>query len=152
MGMAVTATDELSGLLANLVRVARPLVRPDEQVTIRLLTKVARAGRRGASQREIALGLAIGDAYVSRLCDHLEAQGLIVRESHPNDRRVKVLRLTALGELQLALCARATGTIMEAALSNFSPEELDLLFRVIDRLAESAPPRFHCEGCQLGGC
>ena len=145
-------SDELTALLGTLAQATRPAFRPDEELGVRVMGHLALAGRRGASQRETARALAVAEATVSRRCDQLEADGLILREPHPNDRRVKMLHLTPEGLTHLRLCASSTSVALGEALQDFSLDEKRLLVRLARRLASNVPERKPCDGCRVGGC
>lgn len=86
----------------------------------RLLARVHEAGRRGLPQGEAARALGVSQAALSRLCGRLERRGLIAREAHWTDRRIKVVKLTAEGLSRLAPWpgprALADGALPDCAL------------------------------------
>lgn len=145
-------SQEIAVIAAALAELQRGTARPQEEPSIRALAHLAGAGRRGASQRDTARTLGMSDAALSRLVDQLEADGMVERRGHPNDRRVKMLHLTAAGEGQLRLCAHSTYDRTAAALAVFSATERDLLLRLVKRLAGCGSPQRPCAGCQVGGC
>ncbi len=51
----------------------------------------------GTKMSEIGVRLGVTPRNVTKLVDGLEAEGLLVREPHPHDRRVTLLRLTDKG-------------------------------------------------------
>ena len=51
----------------------------------------------GAKMSEIGVRLGVTPRNVTKLVDGLEGEGLLVREPHPYDRRVTLLRLTETG-------------------------------------------------------
>ncbi|MBU1324692.1 MAG: MarR family transcriptional regulator [Alphaproteobacteria bacterium] len=148
----VGGSGELVALVGALAQAARPMFRPEEELGVRVMGHLALAGRRGASQRETARALDVAEATVSRLCDQLEVDGLIRREAHPNDRRVKMLHLAPAGAEHLQLCAHRTCAGLDLALSDFTPGERVLLARLLDRLKAAPRGRRACEGCRVGGC
>lgn len=66
------------------------------------LQHLARAGRRGLSQVEVARQLGLSASSATRLVDSLEAEGLVRRESHPTDRRINQIVLAEAGRTLLA--------------------------------------------------
>ena len=59
------------------------------------------------SMRELAARLRCDPSNITGLIDRLEARGLVERQPHPADRRVKYLALTAAGrDLRERLAAR----------------------------------------------
>lgn len=62
---------------------------------IKALQRLRRGG--DASMRDIARGLGCDPSYVTSLVDELALQGLVERQAHPEDRRIKVVVLTERG-------------------------------------------------------
>jgi DNA-binding MarR family transcriptional regulator len=97
-----------------------------------------RALRRLATQpltmRALAERLAADPPYVTLMVDDLEQRGLVQRMPHPEDRRAKLVELTAAGR---AAAARADAILDEppAALRDVPAEDLTALLRVLERLA-----------------
>jgi DNA-binding MarR family transcriptional regulator len=84
--------------------------------------------------RALAHELAADPPYVTLIVDGLEDRGLARRKPHPDDRRAKLVELTAAGR---AAAARAEALLDEppAALAEVAPEDLETLLRVLGRLA-----------------
>ncbi|MET8684939.1 bifunctional helix-turn-helix transcriptional regulator/GNAT family N-acetyltransferase [Streptomyces sp. NPDC004732] len=57
-------------------------------------------GEQGQDVRRLRERLGLDSGYVSRLLRALEADGLVVVEPHPRDRRVRTVRLTATGRAE----------------------------------------------------
>jgi DNA-binding MarR family transcriptional regulator len=55
------------------------------------------AGRGPQNVAALAEALAVNPSTVTRLCDRLEAKGLVARQQSPSDRREVVLRLSRRG-------------------------------------------------------
>ena len=85
---------------------------------------------------ELAEQLAADRPYVTLIVDGLEERGLVQRTPHPEDRRAKLVQLTAAGR---AAAARADAILDEppAALHDVPAEDLEALLRVLERLAGS---------------
>jgi DNA-binding MarR family transcriptional regulator len=74
--------------------------------------------------------------YATLIVDKLEAHGLVERQPHPDDRRRKLVALTAAGNDILA----AADTILlrpPAAMGNLEAGELEQLTRLLTRLLET---------------
>ena len=84
--------------------------------------------------RALADRLAADPPYVTLIVDDLEERGLVRRLPHPEDRRAKLVELTAAGR---AAAARANAILYEppAALRDVPAEDLATLLRVLERLA-----------------
>jgi DNA-binding MarR family transcriptional regulator len=95
-----------------------------------------RALRRLAPQpltlRTLAEQLAADPPYVTLMVDDLQERGLVRRMPHPEDRRAKLVELTAAGR---AAAARADAILDEppAALRDVPAEDLAALLRVLER-------------------
>jgi DNA-binding MarR family transcriptional regulator len=96
-----------------------------------------RALRRLAAEpltlRALAERLAADPPYVTLIVHDLEERGLVQRTPHPEDRRAKLVALTAEGR---AAAARA-GAILDdppEALLAVPAEDLQALLRVLERL------------------
>ena len=86
------------------------------------------------SMRDLALRLKCDPSNITGLIDRLEARGLVERQPHPGDRRVKYLVLTPAGRsLQEQLAARVfAAPSCVAALREPEQRKLhDLLLRVL---------------------
>jgi DNA-binding MarR family transcriptional regulator len=84
--------------------------------------------------RALAERLAADPPYVTLMVDDLEERGLVQRRPHPEDRRAKLVELTAAGR---AAAVRADAILHEppAALHDVPAEDLAALLRVLERLA-----------------
>jgi DNA-binding MarR family transcriptional regulator len=84
--------------------------------------------------RALAERLQADPPYVTLMVDDLEERGLVQRKPHPEDRRAKLVELTAAGR---AAAARAGAILDEppAALRDLPAEDLAVLLRVLERLA-----------------
>ncbi|MBW6498594.1 MAG: MarR family transcriptional regulator [Bacteroidales bacterium] len=90
---------------------------------------------RGAqTQKEIGLTLYMDKVSVTRTITRLENRGLLIRLVTDSDRRVNQVSLTDLGRgFYLRLEPLAAETIAEA-LHNFSEEESDYIFTLLERI------------------
>jgi DNA-binding MarR family transcriptional regulator len=84
--------------------------------------------------RALAERLLSDPPYVTLIVDDLEERGLVQRMPHPEDRRAKLVQLTAAGR---AAAARADAILDEppAALRDGSPDDLAALLRVLEHVA-----------------
>jgi len=85
--------------------------------------------------RALAEWLAADAPYVTLMVDDLEQRGLVRRKPHPEDRRAKLVTLTAAGR---AAAARAEAILDEppAALREVPAKELAAVLDVLERLAQ----------------
>ena len=99
-------------------------------------------GGRSLTLGELATIEQVKPPTMTRLVSALEAQGLVVRESDPDDGRVTRIRATARGQTLLARGRAARVAALSAELRALTPSERDVLAegvnvleRVIARLA-----------------
>lgn len=67
------------------------------------------------------------------IVNDLEAQGLVVREGHPDDKRAKVVSLTAAGR-RVVKSARAVNEKAPAAFDGLTEKDVADLIRIVERL------------------
>ena len=84
--------------------------------------------------RALAERLAADPPYVTLIVDDLEKRGLVQRMPHPEDRRAKLVQLTASGR---AAAARADAILDEPppGMRDVPAEDLAAMLRVLERLA-----------------
>jgi DNA-binding MarR family transcriptional regulator len=89
------------------------------------------------SMRDLAAALSTDAPYTTLLLDHLESRGLVIREPHPEDRRAKLVSLTADGT---AAAQRAERIHQEppAVLHELDDADLAALHRIISKLTAPA--------------
>lgn len=88
--------------------------------------------------RQLAAKLGCDNSYVTSLADTLEEKGLARRESHPTDRRVKVLVLTEPGRT-LARRVQQVSLSPPPAFEALSGRELDTLCALLRKLDRQEP-------------
>jgi len=83
--------------------------------------------------RALAQRLSADPPYVTLMVDDLEERGLVRRMPHPDDRRAKLVELTASGR---TAAARADAILDEppAELLHVPAEDLATVLRVLERL------------------
>jgi DNA-binding MarR family transcriptional regulator len=86
--------------------------------------------------RALAEWLSADAPYVTLMVDDLEKRGLVRRKPHPEDRRSKLVHLTASGR---AAAARAEAILDEppVALRDVPAKELATVLRVLERLGRA---------------
>ena len=100
-----------------------------------MLDVVAKA--EGSSQRELADGVRIMGATMTRHLDRLEEAGLIMRSRDPNDRRAVLVYLTPTGRnTHERLRGRMTAA-HDAAWAGISKQERETVRRVAMRLSQN---------------
>lgn len=85
------------------------------------------------TMRELANGLATDPPYTSVVVDDLARRGLVTRSIHPDDRRAKVVAITAAG----AECAATAAEIQNrppAVFGRLSAADARTLDRIVSGL------------------
>ncbi len=92
---------------------------------------------RGPAETQLALAVAIGPdkTRLIAVLDALEADGLITREPDPNDRRARLVRITAEGERRHGAAVADIRAMEEELLRGLTAEERATLLAVLPRLA-----------------
>lgn len=95
-----------------------------------LLAQLERAPE-GLSMRELSQRLMVTGGNVTGITDQLEAEGLVQREPHPNDRRSFTVRLTPTGRRQFKRMATTHEGWVVELLSGWSAEEKTQIYTLL---------------------
>ena len=92
---------------------------------------------RGPAETQLALAAAIGHdkTRLIAVLDALEADGLITREPDPNDRRARLVRITAEGMRRHGAAVADIRAMEEELLGGLAADERATLLAVLPRLA-----------------
>lgn len=102
-----------------------------------VLMIVRRYGVDGCPLHEIGELLLVSRANVTGVVDSLETNGLVQRVTHPNDRRVRLARVTPAGNALLDKYLPQHYTYIGQELSGLSEEEKVELSRLLSKLYNS---------------
>ena len=94
--------------------------------------------RQLANQRELAEAVGIREATLTHHLNAMEADGLITRQRHPENRRIHVVALTAAGEDAFLRIRDAAIAFDQQLRSGFTDAELDALEGLLSRLSANA--------------
>jgi DNA-binding MarR family transcriptional regulator len=94
------------------------------------------AGRSECSARQLAEHSALSPATVTQMLESLEAAGLVTRTRSAQDRRVVHTVLTEQGAAVVAGRQRDMEERWDAALVEFSVDELATASKILDRIAD----------------
>jgi len=83
---------------------------------------------------EIQDKVRLASGSMTAAVDRLEKLGLVVRRSSPNDRRARVVELTAQGKRLAASCFARHAKDLEALMSVLSEREMDQLYGSLKKL------------------
>ncbi len=106
-----------------------------EQLLFPLLVAIGRRGPIGVV--ELADNLGRDYTTVSRQVKKLEAQGLAHKQPNAHDRRISEVTLSEQGQAIFAQIAHARQKLMNQVLANWSPEEVQALFTLTRKYADS---------------
>jgi DNA-binding MarR family transcriptional regulator len=88
------------------------------------------------AMRDLATTLGIDAPYTTVIVDDLEARGLVTRGPHPDDRRAKLVALTAAGRTLAQRAERLVAT-PPASLRTLSDADLRELHRITRGLLDA---------------
>ena len=89
--------------------------------------------------RQLARRLGCDNSYVTALVDALENRGLVVRQQHPTDRRIKVIVLTDKGR-DLTRRVQFADTTPPATFDALTPAEVATLRDLLRKLDPAPAP------------
>jgi DNA-binding MarR family transcriptional regulator len=98
----------------------------------------ALATRDGQSQRELSARLSIHRNVMVNLIDTMEADGLVERKPHPDDRRAFAITLTERARRLLPKLDRAAQALEDNIAADLSARERELVRNLLQRIASSA--------------
>jgi DNA-binding MarR family transcriptional regulator len=85
---------------------------------------------------DLAEMLGVDTPTVTRKVQQLERDGLVVRQTDPDDRRASRIRLTAAGRRTLERVQRARRAWLEQLLEGWDDDDLSVLADLLGRFAE----------------
>lgn len=114
-------------------------------LTFEVLLILGRAGHPGLSMRAIAQEQVLTTGGATRLVDRMESAGLVERSEDPDDRRGRLVRLTAHGEkVTVAATRMHVRNIERYLVGALPPEHLDQFaedLRILSHSARDELPR-----------
>jgi MarR family transcriptional regulator, lower aerobic nicotinate degradation pathway regulator len=93
------------------------------------------AAHPGMSQQQLHEKTAIDPSSMVAVIDELEAMGLAERRPHPDDRRVRTIFLTELGQLTLERVSALAGELQREFFGALTAPERRTLHRLLQKLA-----------------
>ncbi len=95
------------------------------------------ADQPGIDQRTLAGAIAFDTSTIASVVDRLEARGLLARNASADDKRVRLLTLTAAGDALLAAVAPAMLRAQERLLAPLRKAERAEFMRMLHTLVEA---------------
>jgi DNA-binding MarR family transcriptional regulator len=81
--------------------------------------------------------LSVTPRSVTKLVDGLEQEGLVVREPHPHDRRISMIRLTPQGMLVCKESALANHAAITSLYEHLTAKEREQLGQILQKLLDA---------------
>jgi DNA-binding MarR family transcriptional regulator len=103
------------------------------------LRALRRIAARPMSMRDLAALLTMDPPNLTPVVDDLERAGLVERQPHPTDRRIRLVTATPAG-MVLARQAQDTLDRPPAGLVDLPAEDLDALVRILARVRHDQDP------------
>jgi MarR family transcriptional regulator for hemolysin len=100
------------------------------------LVHIARAPQ-PPRQKDLAASMSLDGSSVVRLLDNLEAAGLIKRKEGENDRRAKIIFLTARGRAIADQVETVSRRIRGDALAGLSDKDIETTVRVLNHVCRA---------------
>ena len=85
---------------------------------------------------DLAERLSVTKRNITTLVDGLENEGLAKRESHPTDRRSKLVALTDKGEARFREAVKVQRKHLEALVANLEPKQQELMGKALATLTD----------------
>lgn len=104
------------------------------QAWLEVLLRVSRADGSQVSMGSLAQQVALTSGGITRLLDRMTDAGLVRRVPSPTDRRVQFAALTDQGRAKLDEALLVHTADLRHAFAAFTPQDLDDLDRLMDRL------------------
>ena len=102
------------------------------------LVLVTLKSQRHGMQRELAAAIGIDGATLTHHLNRMEAEGLVTRRRHPENRRIHQVDFTEEGEAQFRRLRRTVAAFDDRLRSGFSEEQVADLGLVLGRLRDNA--------------
>jgi MarR family transcriptional regulator for hemolysin len=92
-----------------------------------------------ATQSELAEAIGIRDATLTHHLNAMDADGLVVRQRDPRNRRIQQVALTEAGEAAFQRMRRAAVAFDQQLRDGLSDSDLATARRILDRLRDNLP-------------
>jgi DNA-binding MarR family transcriptional regulator len=90
----------------------------------------------GVDASRLAAAVAVDRSTLGNVLDRMESKGWLERRSSPDDKRVKLLHITAEGKLLLRAADKAVQTTQQRILEPLSAKEQATFLRLLGRLVD----------------
>lgn len=89
------------------------------------------------TQKELAMMLNSEQSSITRMVDVLEKNDLVLRLTHPSDRRAKLVQITTLGKEVIQKANDSASSLAKSFDDNFTAKELSELKGYLKRITEA---------------
>lgn len=113
-------------------RIAHLDLTPDQYTVLRNLHE---AGSEGITQSELATNMSSDPNTVASLVDRMERAELLSRQTDPEDRRARRLRLAPAGRKKYRAARSLANTLQTEVLAPLSPPETEQFLTVLEKIA-----------------
>jgi len=113
-------------------RIAHLDLTPDQYTVLRNLSE---AGSEGITQSELASNMSSDPNTVASLVDRMERAGLLDRQTDPDDRRARRLRLAPAGRKKFRAARSLAIALQVEVLAPLSPPETEDFLVVLEKIA-----------------
>jgi DNA-binding MarR family transcriptional regulator len=113
-------------------RIAHLDLTPDQYT---VLLNLSEAGSEGITQSELASNMSSDPNTVASLVDRMERAGLLNRQTDPEDRRARRLRLAPAGRKKYRAARSLANTLQTEVLAPLSPPETEQFLTVLEKIA-----------------
>jgi len=90
----------------------------------------------GVNQRDLGISLIKNKSSINKMLSALQADGMIIKQDDPSDKRGKLIYLTEKGKQMQSYIEQASRQLDEKLLSEVSEEDLKTTKRVLGRYYE----------------
>ena len=97
----------------------------------------------GLTMRELSKRLMVTGGNVTGITDQLEAEGLVLRETHPSDRRSFTVKLTPQGRRQFKRMAATHETWIVELFAGWTPAQKAQVYELLAQLKTHMAQKDH---------
>jgi len=93
--------------------------------------------QQGLSQADLGRRLVVNKADMTGIIDRLEKAGLVMREDHPKDRRVNIIKITRKGRDIVNKLEPGYFTAVKKAMSSMSKNDMKTIIKGMEKIREN---------------
>jgi DNA-binding MarR family transcriptional regulator len=93
--------------------------------------------QQGLSQADLGRRLVVNKADMTGIIDRLEKAGLVMREDHPKDRRINIIKITRKGRDIVNKLEPGYFTEVKKAMSSMSKNDMKTIIKGMEKMREN---------------